>query len=171
MNDDTETEMPTALLSEVTKSNRQNFPRLDAEQFLSTYQAIPGHVRGVWKELTEVVTAEDRGAELHAARESFEEYVRGLTAAMVEGVELGKKFLELGHPVGPTVASLERGLADLHAFRRSVFDRWTSEDDMYEVMSEQFQLSATQLQKLAERHPPPQWWYEDTDNPFEPATE
>ncbi len=58
------------------------------------------------------------------------------------------------------------GLGGLDKLESEFFERWNTLEDLEDLLAAHFPLSNEQLKKLAEKHKPPQSWYDETDKPF-----
>jgi len=108
-------------------------------------------------------TARSGGAEeLHAGRDDYHRIYDDYIA-------VAERFQALAEAAdSPLAADFGRVAGAVREQRDALFGRWGSFDDLCELLIEQIQPSAAQLRALAERSPPPQSWYDETDDPFQP---
>jgi hypothetical protein len=100
--------------------------------------------------------------ELHAGRDEYRRLYD-------DYIGVAERFRALADTVGsPLAAEFERVAEAVRRQRDELFNRWQTYDDLCEIMIEHIQPSAEQLKKLADKHPPPQSWYDEDFDPFAP---
>lgn len=124
-----------------------------------------------WKGICREAVLSRRLEELHATRDD-------LLAVFKHLITLQKTHLRLldlreqlmgrnGHPRWPR-EELERAVEELTRLKDDIFSNWHTADDLAEILVENFTLTSEQLRAYADRNPPPQSWYDETDDPFAP---
>lgn len=106
---------------------------------------------------------------LHAARDDYQAillgYLKVLDGYLMLAGRFGDEFdfppQELGDRVSETRDEIQKHYD-------SLFPRWQTLDDLEGILLERITPSNAELKELAKRYPPPQAWYEETANPFEP---
>ncbi|MBY0514260.1 MAG: hypothetical protein K2P78_10160 [Gemmataceae bacterium] len=102
----------------------------------------------------------DRAGELHAGRDEYRRIYD-------EYIGVAEQFRALAETAGsPLAAEFDRVAAGVRRQRDEVFGRWQTFDDLCGLLIEYVQPSAERLKALANKYPPPQSWYEETDDPF-----
>ena len=99
---------------------------------------------------------------LHATRD---EYRTGLLAAL----QLLDGYLILTARSGDPADRLRASRDALQLHHNSLFPRWQTLDDLEGILLERITPSNAELKELAAKYPPPASWWEETENPFEPA--
>jgi hypothetical protein len=61
---------------------------------------------------------------------------------------------------------LARAVDELRRLYDELFPRWQTREDLTGILIDKFSLPNVALIALAEKHPPPQSWYDETDDPF-----
>jgi hypothetical protein len=122
-----------------------------------------------WGQICREAAAERKVEELHAARGSVLSVFDRLIAFHKSYLALLDLQEELtgrnGHPRWPR-QELVRATEELVGLRDEIFSRWQTRDDLYQILIEKFTPSAERQKDLAAKYPPPQSWYEETDDPF-----
>jgi hypothetical protein len=161
--------MATALLDQVRGKMGQPLLPIDVEKVISHMKLVPTRVRQTWNDVVQIAVRENRCEELHAAREEFKTYIDE-QIAILEWVASGKMLAGRGHPFG-RLNELEQPLSEIKSFREGLFSRWTSLDDLFALVIQDFRYSKEKFQAYDATHPIPQSWYEETDDLFTPAPE
>lgn len=122
-----------------------------------------------WRRICREAVEQHRVSELHAARDdvfavfdrliAFHKSYLGLLALQQE--VMGETY----HLRWPP-EELVRELDELVKLQGEIFPRWQTQDDLYQLLIDQFTLPADKLDAIAAKHPPPQSWYDETDDPF-----
>lgn len=124
-----------------------------------------------WNGICREVATSGRLNELHAARGDL----LAVFDQLIEFYKSSAGLLDLkeqlsgrnGHARGSR-DELTRETDGLIRLRDEIFSHWHTADDLAEILVEHFPLSSEQLKAYADRHPPPQSWYDETDDPFAP---
>lgn len=100
---------------------------------------------------------------------AHEQQVRRLFATTLEAMaaigEFGKTFREGGRPV-ERLEDLTEAIADIRRLRDEFFAEWPPVDLNADREAAAYPLSGSELKAPAEKHRPPQDWYEQTGKPF-----
>lgn len=117
-----------------------------------------------WDRLCRKAVRAGRVAELHAARGDvqalFHAHLQILNGCLTVADRLG------GPPAEAERLAAVR--ADIQRLHDGLFPRWRSEDDLDEILVEQFSIPNERLLALAQGSPPA-WWWEDDDDPARAA--
>jgi hypothetical protein len=159
----------TAVLDDIRRSTEPGYPRVDAQRLIDEHLAIPEHVRDGWRKLVQTTVEQRQVERLHAERDEYLAIVR-------EGIERLEGFADFCRrvnapgpvppPLGPRI---EAGLRELREFHDTLSGRWKTPDDLYAILVEEYRLPEGKLAAWAAANPPPQSWYDETDDPFAPA--
>lgn len=98
--------------------------------------------------------------ELHAERDDY----RRLYDRYVEAAEQHRELAEAAG--SPLAAEFGRVADEVRSQRDELFARWHTLDDLYRIVIELFTPSPERVAYLAAKYPPPQSWYDETDDPF-----
>ena len=110
-------------------------------------------------------TLQDGDADpLHATRDDDRS---GLLAAL----QLLDGYLTLSARSGDPADRLRASRDTLQKHSDSLFPRWQTLDDLEGILLERITPSREERLELVKRFPPPQAWYDETENPFEPVGE
>lgn len=143
----------------------RDFARRDLDRLttaLADLLALPDQLVARRKQLFRDAAMEARAEELHAGREEYRRIYD-------DYIGVAERFRALAETAGsPLVADFERVAGAIRGQRDEVFGRWQSFDDLCALLIEVIQPSAEKLKQLAAKYPPPQSWYDETDDPFTP---
>lgn len=161
----------TELLEKVSRPTQTGFSRIDAERMIRDHLGLPQHVRDTWQKLVQNVVEHRRAEQLHTERAEYQTIVREWIDQLSGFVDFCRR-VSLPAAVAPAVLErAERGLTELREFHDTLFARWQTLDDLYEIVVEQYRLPIERLSAWAAANPPPQSWYDETSDPFEPTEE
>lgn len=160
--------MAAGVLENVRRPQDAGSGRINYQRLIDDHLAIPGDVQKRWRDLVQGVVRTRRAEQLHAAREEYQQIVRGWISDLEQFLDFcGRVCDSKNLPRPPLMADLERGLLDLRRFHDELFGRWKTLDDLYEILVENFQLPTERLEAHAAANPIPQSWYdEDFDGLF-----
>lgn len=143
----------------------REFAALDAERLKSAIAdlvTLPAQLAERRKQLFRGAALNRRIEELHAGRD---EYRRSYD----DYIGVADRFRALADTVGsPLATEFEKVAEAVRHQRDELFNRWQTYDDLCEIVIEHIQPSAEQLQRLADKYPPPQSWYDEEFDPFAP---
>lgn len=107
---------------------------------------------------------------LHAARDDYQAILLGYLKVL-DGYQLlaGRFGDEFPFPPQELADRLSETREEIQKHYDSLFPRWQTLDDLENILLERITPSNAELKELAKRYPPPQSWYKETENPFEPA--
>jgi hypothetical protein len=149
--------VPATLIREFAKPDVE---RLTA--VLADLQTLPEQLAERRERLFRDAAVNDRAAELHDGREEYRRIYDDYIAA-------AERFRALAETAGsPLAADFERVAGAVRGLRDALFGRWQTFDDLCELLIEVIRPSAAQLRAYAANHPPPQSWFDETDDPFQP---
>lgn len=122
----------------------------------------PDALRSGWLALRRAAT-DGKLEELHENRDLYRQVVDGTVAV---GLMTAIAALALNWPKS---ADLERAARELVSLRDEIFSGWGTLDELAEKLMPDVALTHAQLVEIAKRNPPPQSWYDETDDPFAPV--
>ena len=106
---------------------------------------------------------------LHSACEDYRAvllgYLKVLDGYLMLADHLGDEF---DFPPRELMTRLGETRDEIRKHYDALFPRWQTLDDLEGILLEHITPSNAELKELAKRYPPPQAWYEETENPFEP---
>jgi len=65
-------------------------------------------------------------------------------------------------------SEIDTAASGLRALHDRLFPGWNTLDDLYRIVIESLTLPASRLDEIARKHPLPQSWWDETDDPFSP---
>lgn len=107
---------------------------------------------------------------LHAARDDYQAILLGYLKLLDGYLMLAGRFGgEFDFPPQELADRLNETRDEIQKHYDSLFPRWQTLDDLEAILLERITPSNAELKELAKKYPPPPSWYEETENPFEPA--
>jgi hypothetical protein len=116
-----------------------------------------------WDKVCADTLASGDAEPLHTTRDT---YRAGLSAALA--TLDGYQSIADGSDDSDAAERIGRSREQLLRHYDSLFPRWQTLDDLEGILLERITPTREELKELAKRYPPPQAWYDDDVNPFEP---
>jgi hypothetical protein len=128
------------------------------------------HLLAAWDRVcSEAIRTED-AERLHAARDSYRTvllaHLKVLDGYLMLVDGLGDEFDLPPRELHDRLTETREAIQKHHD---SLFPRWQTLDDLEAILLERITPSNAELKELAKHYPPPQSWYEETENPITPA--
>lgn len=118
-----------------------------------------------WQQVCHKAAYDGTAEELHAVRDRYE----GLFAGYLRLLE-GHQFIRTAlDPKGDRSEYLEGVRARRQQTFDEIFGDWHTLEDLERKLVREMSIPNEKLLELAERSPPPQSWWDETDDPFAPA--
>lgn len=155
-----------AVADELAAAERHRSEKLAAaQQAIDRALALPTIVRSMWqKVIREPSTA------LNEIRGEIEETFRRAIGFVDHTVRVVPKAEALAGGPLPGSDQLPATRAELAALVDMIFSRWTSQEELEELMAETFELPSWVTEgKIPPHLQPPQSWYDETIDPTKPA--
>ena len=145
------------------------YPRISST-FIDDHLAIADRVLANWKAMIHTMILEKKIEQLYSSRKEYEEIVRDWISQLDEFINLlinafGPHYNDDSIGVLGRAQKSRRTLAD---FSNRIFQRWNTPDEFDDLLLDETAISPAVFDEFAKRFPPPQSWYDETDNPFEP---
>lgn len=127
---------------------------------LADLAKLPDQLAERRKQLFRDVAMNRRAAELHEGREEYRRIYD-------DYIGVAERYQALAEAAGsPLAAEFESVAEAIRQQRDDLFGRWRTLDDLYQVLIKDLTPSAERLKAFAARSPPPQSWFDETDDPF-----
>ena len=128
------------------------------------------HVVHAWNRVCSETLRTGDTERLHSAREDYQAvltgYLKVLDGYLMLAGRLGGNF---DFPMPDGGERLGKSRDEIQKHYDSLFPRWQTLDDLEGILLERITPSNAELKELAAKYPPPASWWEETENPFEPA--
>ncbi len=137
-----------------------------SQQLVSRALDEPHRLTQMWEQLCELAYIAGAGI-LQPYRPAIEQSYQFKRENLALAVKLVSR---VKNAVGIDLVGADRLPAAAEAierFRAAVLDKWASLEDLEELLVESFPLSSADLKIVAAKSPPPQSWYDETDDLFE----
>jgi len=148
--------MSATVLNDVAAAETERLEAARAEMM-----KLPEELATQTQKLFRDVIKSKRVDELHASRDK-------LLQLYDDHIAIAERNLSRAENFGSLLASDFAALGDGIRVQRDVlFAKWQSKDDLYRILIELVTPSEERMKELVKKYPPPQSWFDATDNPFE----
>jgi hypothetical protein len=155
--------MAAAMLRELFDLNAMaDFPG----PFAHRARQVAEELRDTWERTSREAATNRRLGDLHAARDDYHALLSGRLRLLAEYLTLAELHRRAFGSNPTRVEELNRAVTELKTLHDRLFPRWRTEEDLHQILIEQFALPADTLRALAAESPPPASWYEETADPF-----
>jgi hypothetical protein len=117
-----------------------------------------------WEHVCRQATQNGSAEELHATRDDYQAVLQG-NLKILDGFLMLLSRFHGEHPHTEFTERITRSRDRLQQHYDSLFPRWQTLDDLEAILLEQISLSNDRLKALAEKHKPPQSWYDEAEAP------
>jgi hypothetical protein len=134
-----------------------------AEGVVRLALGFAARLRPRWEEYKHAGWA-GQARQVHALRDSLLRTFESRLRYLAQAIRLARVSSGL---TGRAVSGSERlsgAIQDLEGLKREVFDRWSTLEDLEEMLVETHSFSAEQFDGLARHYRPPQAWYEQEES-------
>jgi hypothetical protein len=128
------------------------------------YEHSVRHLTDAWERVCRQATDNGSAEELHAARDDYQAILLS-QLKILDGYSVLLSRFNGEHPHTEFAEQLTRSRDRLQKHYDSLFPRWQTLDDLEAILLERISLPNDSLKKLADKYPPPQSWYDETDAP------
>lgn len=147
--------MPATLIREFAAQDARRISAVVAELL-----GLPEQLAARRDRLFREVAADRRVSELHAGREEYQRLYDDYIGS-------AERFQALAEAAGsPLAADLGRVAHAIREQRDELFRRWRTLDDLYQYIGDSVAIPPEKWPALAAKFAPPQWWYDETADPF-----
>ncbi len=155
--------MPATMIQELVRPGEFPGPMIPGAVRFAT------RLREEWERAVRTAAGSRRLPELHETRDEYRAILESHLRLLVELKTMAELHHHADDPAAPRGDELSEALSDLRLFHDELFPRWDTLDDFFQIAIENLKVPVTRLDEIAEKHQPPQSWFEEADNPFEPA--
>jgi len=134
--------------------------------FLS--ERIGRRLLDAWDRVSSEALRSGDAERLHSAREDYHTVLLGLIK-LLDGYQMlaGNLRGDFDYPPSAWRERVQESRDEIQKHYDSLFPRWQTLDDLEAILLERITPSREERLELVKRFPPPQSWYEETENPFE----
>ena len=155
--------MAAAILNELFRPRGlDDFPG----PFAVRARQVAEELRDQWERTSREAARTRTIDELHAARGEYHALLKGHLRLVEEYQALTEVHQRVFGSNPAWAEELKRAADELRKLYDELFPRWQSREDLTGILIDKFSLPNAALIALAEKHPPPQSWYDETDDPF-----
>jgi hypothetical protein len=127
---------------------------------------VTRELRDQWERTCREAANTRKVEELHAARGEYHDLLKGHIRLLEEYQSLTKLHQHIFGSNPAWAEELTRAVGELRKLYDELFPRWRTLKDLYAILIEKFSLSQADLERIAAKNPPPQSWFDETDDPF-----
>ncbi|HET6574779.1 MAG TPA: hypothetical protein VFG68_14335 [Fimbriiglobus sp.] len=127
---------------------------------------VAEELRGQWERTSREAARTRTIDELHAARGEYHALLNGHLRLVEEYRSLTEVHQRVFGSDPAWAAELKQAAGELRKLYDELFPRWQTREDLTGILIDKFTLPNAALIALAEKHPPPPSWYDETDDPF-----